>query len=315
MHLSDALISTPVAVGGGVISATLIAIASKKVKEINRPDIVPLMGVMGAFLFAAQMINFAIPGTGSSGHLIGGILLSAVLGPWAAFLTLSSVLIVQCLFFADGGIMALGCNILNMGAMACLVAFPLIYQPIAGNGLKKSRIIAASVISSIAALELGALFVTLETVFSGVTALPFLTFIKFMLPIHVAIGAIEGLVTAFLIIFIANYRPEALYDTVVKGSEKEKNKALYWLIGSVTLLLAGAFTFLASDKPDGLEWSVEKSTDVLELTSNATPLAIMPEYNSAFAGIVGVLIMLVCIWGVSSLLLSRKRQGKNINNN
>ncbi len=75
------------------------------------------MGVMGAFVFAAQMINFAIPGTGSSGHIIGGILLAAVLGPWAAFLTLSSVLLLQCLLFADGGFMALGCNILNMAAL------------------------------------------------------------------------------------------------------------------------------------------------------------------------------------------------------
>ena len=80
------------------------------------------MGVMGAFIFAAQMLNFSIPGTGSSGHIVGGILLASMLGPWAAFLTLSSVIIIQCLVFADGGLMAIGCNIINMAAMSTLVA-------------------------------------------------------------------------------------------------------------------------------------------------------------------------------------------------
>ena len=83
---------------------------------------VPLMGVLGAFVFAAQMVNFAIPGTGSSGHLGGGLLLAILLGPRAAFIVIASVLIVQALFFADGGLLALGCNVFNLGFFPAFVA-------------------------------------------------------------------------------------------------------------------------------------------------------------------------------------------------
>ena len=109
MHMSDALVSPEVAATAGVASLLLLGAAVRKVTRQRRDDerLVPLMGVTGAFVFAAQMINFTIPGTGSSGHLIGGILLAALLGPWAALLTLASVLILQCLLFADGGLLAL----------------------------------------------------------------------------------------------------------------------------------------------------------------------------------------------------------------
>ena len=91
------------------------------------------MGVMGAFVFAAQMINFTIPGTGSSGHLCGGMMLTALLGPYAAFLTMIGVLLIQCLLFADGGLLALGCNIWNM---AFLRVFSWIFPVLASNDEK-----------------------------------------------------------------------------------------------------------------------------------------------------------------------------------
>ena len=122
MHMSDALLSAPVAIAADVAAAGLLVAAALRLKKESRENMVPLMGVMGAFVFAAQMVNFAIPGTGSSGHIVGGVLLAALLGPWAGFLTLASVLIIQCLVFADGGLMALGCNIINMGAMTALAA-------------------------------------------------------------------------------------------------------------------------------------------------------------------------------------------------
>ena len=84
------------------------------------------MGVVGAFVFAAQMINFSIPGTGSSGHITGGVLLAAILGPEAGFLSLVSILIVQCLFFGDGGLLALGCNIINMVFFSCFIGYKFI---------------------------------------------------------------------------------------------------------------------------------------------------------------------------------------------
>ena len=124
MHMADALISP--AVGGTMwaVTAALTAYSAKKLKESANERIAPLMGVLGAFIFAAQMINFTIPGTGSSGHLGGGMVLAILLGPYAAFLSMASILTVQALFFADGGLLALGCNIFNMAFLSCFIAYP-----------------------------------------------------------------------------------------------------------------------------------------------------------------------------------------------
>lgn len=135
MHMADALLSPAV---GGTMAAVSAAAIGLSVKKISGDRLdekkIPMMGVMGAFVFAAQMINFTIPGTGSSGHIGGGILLAAVLGPYPALLTITAVLIIQCLLFADGGLLALGCNIFNMGVCACLIGWPLIYRTILRRG-------------------------------------------------------------------------------------------------------------------------------------------------------------------------------------
>ena len=123
MHMADALLSPMV--GGTMWAATagILAYCSRKVKQEIDDHKIPLMGVLGAFVFAAQMINFTIPATGSSGHLGGGMLLAILLGPYAAFLVIASVLTVQALFFGDGGLFALGCNIFNLGFFPCFVRF------------------------------------------------------------------------------------------------------------------------------------------------------------------------------------------------
>ena len=169
------------------------------------------MGVMGAFVFAAQMLNFAIPGTGSSGHIVGGILLCAMLGTRAAFVTLSSVIMLQCLLFADGGLLALGCNIINMAAMSCLVAYPAVYRPIAGDGASAGRIFAASILSSVVALELGAVAVVVETSLSGIAQLPPARFLAFMLPIHLLIGLGEGIATGSVLCAVRRYGMQGIF--------------------------------------------------------------------------------------------------------
>lgn len=308
MHMADALVSPAVAAGAGAAAVALIAVAATKVKRIRRDDIVPLMGVMGAFVFAAQMINFTIPGTGSSGHVIGGILLAAVLGPWAAFLTLCSVLIIQCLVFADGGLLALGCNILNMGAASCLLAYPFVYRPLAGRSAKPWRVIAAAVTASVVALEIGALGVTAETEMSGVTALPTSTFLAFMLPIHLAIGAIEGTATGAVLCFIARYRPETLYSghAAAGHTASRSSKKVVWAFVAGALVLGGAFTWIASSDPDGLEWSVARTSGLTDLPSVTPPTAVMPDYDSTFAGIIGAAIVMIMLWAVTTLLLRRR---------
>lgn len=316
MHMSDALVSPAVFGVTSTMAATLIVVATRRVSrptnEQNR-RLIPLMGVMGALVFAAQMLNFTIPATGSSGHIVGGVLLAAVLGPWAGFLTLTSVLVVQCLLFADGGLMTLGCNILNMAALSCLVAYPLIFKPLVRNTNSSARWSAASIVTSIAALAMGALAVTIETELSGITALPYGRFLAFMLPIHLLIGLGEGLATAAVIATLRRYRADLLVD----ATETPRPRSMFIAATvAVTLVLATIAGTVASSHPDGLEWSIGRTTEGAEIAESDTSLhhsaehlqratALLPDYEASMSGLVGVGATLVVIYGAS--LLFRRR--------
>ncbi|MFH1762059.1 MAG: energy-coupling factor ABC transporter permease, partial [bacterium] len=147
---------------------------------------------------------------GSSGHLGGGMILAILLGPYAAFLVMASVLMVQALFFGDGGLLALGCNIFNLGFFSCFIAYPLVYRKIVGDKPTQGKIVAGSLAAGIIGLQLGAFGVVLETVFSGISELPFKTFLLLMQPIHLAIGIVEGMVTAAVVMFVYQSRPEII---------------------------------------------------------------------------------------------------------
>lgn len=316
MHMADALVSAPVALSAGAVALGLVIVACKKVSEIKRSDIVPLMGVLGAFVFAAQMINFTIPGTGSSGHIIGGVLLSAILGPWAAFITLCAVLIDQCLIFADGGLLALGCNVINMAAVSCLLAYPLVFRPIAGKSPSVVSVSVASVAASVVGLLCGALLVTAETELSGITALPIGQFLMFMLPIHLLIGIGEGLATAAVLVYVLKVRPALFYDPDrISGNESGKlsksTKRVLWTFAAIAVIFALGFTWIASSNPDGLEWSIMRITGDTELAPPSDPpTAFLPGYESALSGIIGGVIMLCLIWVFSVLIFRKRRSAK-----
>lgn len=266
MHMADALLSP--AVGGvmWVATASTIAFSAKKV-QMNLDDRkVPLMGVLGAFIFAAQMINFTIPATGSSGHLGGGMILAILLGPYAAFLTIASVLTVQALFFADGGLLALGCNIFNLGIFPCFIAYPFIYKPIVGKSPTPMKIGIGATLAGIVGLQLGALGVVFETVFSGISELPLNSFLSVMLPIHLAIGLVEGLVTTAVVTFVWKARPEIL-DISAQTQTLSNISIKNVLIGlsAAAVIVGGALSWFASSSPDGLEWSMFRVSGSEEL--------------------------------------------------
>jgi len=268
MHMADALISP--AVGGTlwVVSGGWIAFCARKVKQTLRDNLVPLMGVLGAFIFAAQMINFSIPGTGSSGHLGGGLILTVLLGPYAAFLVMASVLTVQAFFFADGGLLALGCNIFNLGFFPAFVAYPLLYRAMVKRQDGASRAWVGAIIAAVVGLELGALGVVLETKASGISELPFGTFLLMMLPIHLAIGVVEGLATAAVVSFVARARPEALPMAPSVGGSGSLRPVLIGL-AIAAVVMGGLASWFASTYPDGLEWSMAKVSGKEELESPA----------------------------------------------
>lgn len=291
MHMADALLSP--AVGGSMwaVSAGTIAYCSHKVRKDMDDSKIPLMGVLGAFIFAAQMVNFTIPVTGSSGHLGGGLILAILLGPYAAFLTIASVLVVQALFFADGGLLALGCNIFNLGFFPAFIAYPFIYKKIIGSQPTATKISVASIIAAIAGLQLGAFGVVLETVSSGISSLPFTTFVAMMQPIHLAIGIVEGLVTASVVSFVYKAKPEIMRSALESrsiGGHPVRKVVLVFLI--ISIVTAGVISLFASKNPDGLEWAISKVTGQDELKGpeqglHATlsalqaKIAFLPEYS------------------------------------
>ncbi len=304
MHITDALISAPVSLVAGALAVTLVATAVRRSK--GREELLALTGTLGAFVFTAQMINFAIPATGSSGHIVGGILLAALVGPWRAFLTLAAVITLQCILFADGGLMALGVNILNMAALSCLVAYPLVFVP-----LYRRSLTLASVAASVFALLLGAFAVTVETTASGITALPFGRFLLFMLPIHALIGVGEGLATAAVLGVVSRWRPELSFN-----AEQPRNRPWITAFALAALLLGISFSWVASTRPDGLEWSVERTATAT--TGNAEPApvddaphrhaadlqqrtALLPDYNHALAGVLGGGLLIAGAVGVKRL--------------
>jgi cobalt/nickel transport system permease protein len=275
MHMADALLSPAVGTTLWAGTAAATGYASKKLKREIDDRMIPLMGVLGAFIFAAQMINFTIPGTGSSGHLGGGMILAILLGPHAAFLVMASVLTVQALFFADGGLLALGCNIWNLGVYPCYLVYPVIYKPWVGDSKSPGRILAASIMSVVAALQLGAFSVVMETLLSGKSELPFSTFVLMMQPIHLAIGIVEGLVTAGVINYVRSARPEIIESIAVSrplGGEVSLKKVMI-TFAVLAVITGGAISWFASTHPDGLEWSIEKVTGKGELPETGHGIA------------------------------------------
>lgn len=346
MHMSDALI-TPVV--GGVMLAASAGVAAYSIKSMknNMEDSkIPLMGVAGAFVFAAQMINFAIPATGSSGHIGGALLLAALIGAGPGFVTMGAILLIQALFFADGGLVAFGCNWFNMGFFGCFIAYPLIYKRICRGTYGKAKIMTASVLASVAGLQLGAFCVVLQTLVSGITELPFNTFVLFMQPIHLAIGFVEGLITGAVLCFVHASRPELLDNRPgVKPRKSLSAPKVVAVIAVCALLAGGILSSFASGDPDGLEWSMsntigqeasggggaggnepEATGGVFDFFGSVQEkTAILPDYGfggasesagsavdagTALSGIVGSLIVLAVVGIIGFIVVKTRKKVK-----
>ena len=271
MHMADALLAPAVAATMYAASAVTVGASVKTLKKDEATVKLPTMAVTSALVFAGQMINYTIPGTGSSGHLCGGMLLSALLGPQAGFLSMVVILTIQCLFFADGGLLALGANCWNMAFYGCFVGYYLLWRPIIKGKLFSSmsekaamrgKIVLASILGCVITLQLGAFSVVLETSISGITDLPFGAFVGLMQPIHLAIGLIEGLVTSAVLLFVYEARPELIMDVTTSKSEgKYSLKTTFVVLAVAAAVVGGGLSLFASSNPDGLEWSLFGNAD------------------------------------------------------
>lgn len=317
MHMSDALLNPSVSLTMAGVSAAALGYACFKMRQDPKThEKLPLLAMAGAFVFAAQMINFTIPGTGSSGHIGGGLLLAALLGPWPSLVTISVVLLIQCLLFADGGLLALGCNIFNMGVIPCLAVYPLF------KSLMSRHLIGGTMTGALAALPLGAFAVVLQTTFSGITALPFGAFAQLMLPIHLAIALGEGLATAAVLTFVAKTHPELLdvpLDISKLSEFRLSKKAVIAILGIVAICLGVGISAFASALPDGLEWAILNTagTENLPVSSQTmfttaqtvqNQTSLFPDYSwdpipggSYIAAAIGLIVTCLAAFGLGRI--------------
>ena len=265
MHMADALLAPAVAATMYAATAVTVGASVKTLKKDETTAKLPTMAVTSALVFAGQMINYTIPGTGSSGHLCGGMMLTALLGPQAGFLSMVVILSIQALFFADGGLLALGANCWNMAFYGCFVGYYLLWRPImrsklfgSSKGGARAKITLASILGCVLTLQLGAFSVVLETTASGITELPFGAFVGIMQPIHLAIGLVEGLITSAVLVFVYEARPELLMDVNAAGAKEGKCslKTTIVILAVVVAIVGGGLSLVASANPDGLEWSM-----------------------------------------------------------
>jgi cobalt/nickel transport system permease protein len=213
MHIPDGFLTTNVWASAWAISIGSVGFCLKKTAQILKDRMVPLMGIMSAFIFAAQMINFPVIG-GTSGHLLGGVLAAVLLGPYAGAVVLTCVLIFQCLIFQDGGLLALGTNILNMaiiGTLGGYIVFVVLHKIF---GSKKGFMVGAAVASWLSVV-IAASFCALELAISGLSPLHIV--LPAMVGIHAIIGIGEALITVAVLSFIQKVRPDLIYGFVRKA--------------------------------------------------------------------------------------------------
>jgi cobalt/nickel transport system permease protein len=204
MHIPDGFLNLPTAAVTGAVAAAAVGYACSRLSKRLPPEKVPLLGVAGAFVFAGQMVNFPVAG-GTSGHLLGAALLTILLGPWAAMLALTAVLTVQCFVFQDGGLSALGANVLNMAVLAPLVAH-LVYHGLGRLGPILGRRPVAAALAAWASVAVAALACSLELIVSG-TAAPAVV-LPAMLGVHSLIGVGEAALTLGALAVVAATRPD-----------------------------------------------------------------------------------------------------------
>lgn len=313
MHIPDGFLDAKTAVAAAALAAAGLGIALRHARAHLPPRRVPLLGLTAAFVFAAQMINFPVGG-GTSGHLVGAVLVAVLLGPSAAVVVISAVLLVQCLMFADGGVSALGANILNMALLGGAGGWAI--YAVVSSAIKGlfGRVLAAA-FAAWCSTVLAAVACAGELAVAGTVrwwvAMPA------MGGIHMLIGLGEGLITALVVVSIARVRPDLLAPDD-QGEPRGPGRAVVAYGGLIALALALFVSPLASRWPDGLE----RTAEVLGFQAAATaPMvsAPLPEYEmpgvgdgvlaTSLAGAAGTLVAFLLAWWLARVLVPRRPRG------
>ena len=296
LHIPDGFLSLFVSLICWAITAVTISVAVSRTNKSLGEKQVPLMGVMAAFIFAAQMINFPVAG-GTSGHLLGGALAAIMLGPWAGMLVMTAVIAVQGLLFQDGGLLVMGANILNMGLITCVIGYGL-YRSVS-NGNRMLKLVVAGIAAWLSVMA-GALFTSLQLWLSGTSQLQVV--IPAMLFVHALIGLGEAVITVAALSFVLQARPDLLGE----NSDSAKGSKGWIIVGVAVSLIVVFLSPFASSDPDGLE-RVAGDLGFLQAGRSA-PFSIIPDYAVPFFGeaplstIIAGIIGLAVVGGIIALI-------------
>lgn len=339
MHMANELLSLPVATGTFAIATAGLGLICRKAGRIISSDKLALMGILGAFVFAGQMVNFQLPGMpGTSGHMVGAVLLAIVLGPHLAAIVMSSVVIVQCLIFQDGGLLALGCNIINMALVPCYLGY-FLYRAVTAGPASSLRVYVGTMLACLVSVEAGAILVPVQAALAGVLAVPFSTFLITMIGVHLLVGFVEGVITVAVLGYLRQVRPDIILDSL-PGKARLSRSAVLATLAAFAIIIGAGLSLLACDLPDGLEWSYAERPDqpgfeplvanddsriaaVDDFQSKYSP---MPDYSvrtaklgetpqsetdlaagwTSFAGVFGSGITMAFIWLTARILRKRR---------
>ena len=298
LHVPDGFLNLPISILCWIVTLIVLYFAVKQAQLDYDERLVPLAGIMAAFIFAGQMLNFPVAG-GTSGHLVGATLAFVVLGPWVGLLAMTAVISLQALIFHDGGLVVMGSNILIMGIVPGFVGYGL-FQMVKHRSRKVT--LAVTAVAAWLSIMIAALVTALLLGFSGTTSLALA--IPAMLGIHTLIGIGEALITVAALSFIMQTRPQLLSDDAPAGSGK-------WIVSGIILaFMIVLLAPFASGSPDGLEWVAEQAGFIG--TALNAPYQLLPDYaipglgetglSTIVAGLVGALIVAGITFGLGRVL-------------
>ena len=310
MHVPDGFMNVTMSAATGVISFGTLWAYIRSAKDLIADKFIALTGMMSALIFVLQMINFPIA-AGTSGHLLGGALAVIVLGPRLGLICLSVVVIIQSLLFADGGLSALGVNVLNMAIVTSATSWFIVKYWIKFIGKNKTSIVSVSVLAGILSVVFSSIAFTIQYAIGGTISIPVGTVLLAMVTTHFIIGFGEGIITALIITLLIRVRPDLIY--AYERSDENTTKVSFYGLFIILILLLSLVTPFASSSPDGLESVAEEfgftQTDGIVLILDDYGISAVNNdfISTVLSALLGVTVLAIMF----NLIISRRKSGKN----
>ena len=310
MHVPDGFMNVTMSAATGVISFGTLWAYLRSAKDLVADKFIALTGMMSALIFVLQMINFPIA-AGTSGHLLGGALAVIVLGPRLGLICLSVVVIIQSLLFADGGLSALGVNVLNMAIVTSATSWFIVKYWIKFIGKNKTSIVSVSVLAGILSVVFSSIAFTIQYAIGGTISIPVGTVLLAMVTTHFIIGFGEGVITALIVTLLIRVRPDLIY--AYERSDENTTKVSFYGLFIILILLLSLVTPFASSSPDGLESVAEEfgftQTDgIVLLLDDYGISAVNNDFiSTVLSALLGVIVLAIMF----NLIISKRKSGKN----